>query len=88
MKEKYYNIEEIEGVSNHLQEDLIKETDSGYIVQNENHLCTLLKQLYKEFTETGEIKCNTKNIEKYSRKYQTEKLAEIIKNFRVFSLGF
>ena len=84
LKEKYYNIEEVEGVSNHLQEDLIKETNSGYIVQNENHLSILLKQLYKEFEETGEIKCNTKNIEKYSRKYQTEKLAEIIKKVSSF----
>ncbi|OFX31634.1 MAG: hypothetical protein A2X08_13160 [Bacteroidetes bacterium GWA2_32_17] len=80
LKEKYYNIEKEDEYSHHLQEDLIKETNSGYIAQDSEHLLILLEKLYKEFTETGQIKCNTKNIEKYSRKYQTEKLAEIIKN--------
>ena len=84
LKEKYYNIEEEDEYSHHLQEDLIKETNSGYIAQDSEHLLILLEKLYKEFTETGQIKCNTKNIEKYSRKYQTEKLAEIIKKVSSF----
>ncbi|HNS43149.1 MAG TPA: hypothetical protein PKN22_10350, partial [Taishania sp.] len=38
LKNKYYNIEEVEGVSKTLQEDLIKETNAGIVVENEEHL--------------------------------------------------
>ncbi len=79
LKEKYYSIDEVEGMSHHLQEDLIKETISGYIVQDAKHLQNLLGELYQEFSMHGFIQCNTINAEKYSRKVQTEKLADIIK---------
>ncbi|MEI6346629.1 MAG: hypothetical protein WCP69_01660 [Bacteroidota bacterium] len=80
LKEKYYSENEVEGFSQHLQEDLIIETESGYIIQDTNHLRLFLNQLYLEFVQKGFVKCNTKNSELYSRKEQTKKLAEIITN--------
>lgn len=85
LKEKYYTVDEVENLSQHLQEDLIKETNGGYIAQDAAHLKVLLTQLYQEFIQTGEIKCHTQNVEKYSRKAQTEELAKIIKELRVKS---
>lgn len=79
LKEKYYKLPEFEHISNHLQQDLIIETNSGIVVENEKHLYGVLEELYKEFKDFGFIKCNSHGIEKYSRKKQTEKLAEIIK---------
>lgn len=80
LKKRFYPIQEIENVSNHLQEDLIKETNSGYVIQDTKHLRTVLEQLYEEFNNRGTIRCNTINVENYSRKHQVKQLAEIIKN--------
>lgn len=78
LKEKYYTMEEIEGVSHHLQVDLIEETNSGVVVENESGLLPVLNQLYEEFEANRKIECNSKGVENYSRKIQVEKLSEII----------
>ena len=43
------------------------------------HLKEVLKELYTEFEEKGFIACDSIGVEKYSRKIQVEKLAELIK---------
>lgn len=80
LKQKYYKFYGISSINDRLQEKLITETNSGIIVKNKEHLRLTLKELYNEFKNTGMIKNNSTSYEKYSRKYQTEKLAEIIKN--------
>lgn len=62
------------------QADLIKETNSGIIVQDATHLKCVLEDLYAEFKEKGFIACDSVGVEKYSRKIQVEKLAEIVKS--------
>jgi hypothetical protein len=79
LKEKYYNIQESEFESKQLQVDLINETNSGVIVKDSQHLLMVLDDLFMEFNETGQIACHSKGVEKYSRKIQVEKLAEIVK---------
>lgn len=80
LKAMYYDIEEMDGVSNSLQVDLIKDTKSGYLVKDNLELLKTLTMLYEEFENTGLIKCNTINEENYSRKNQVKQLAEIVKN--------
>lgn len=80
LKDKYYPVGEVEGVSAHLQEDLINETHSGIIVKDKNYLAKVLADLYDEFCRTGSIECNSINISKYSRREGTRRLAEIIQN--------
>ena len=80
LKQKYFTIKEIKEISSHVQEDLINETNSGYIAKDSEHLLFLLKKLYLEFIQTGTIQCNTQKIELFSRKNQTRKMSEIIKN--------
>lgn len=80
LKDKYYPVGEVEGVSTHLQEDLIYETHSGIIVKDKNHLAKVLADLYDEFCRTGSIECNSINTDKYSRCEGTRQLAEIIQN--------
>ena len=43
------------------------------------HLKEVLEELYAEFEEKGFIACESVSVEKYSRKIQVEKLAELIK---------
>jgi HEPN domain-containing protein len=78
LKEKYYNLEDTNSPNNHLQEDIIKETNSGVVVKNEEHLKQVLKELQNEFIKKRYIECNSTGIEKYSRKIQVKKLANII----------
>lgn len=80
LKEKFYTMEEIEGVSHHLQVDLIEETKSGIVVENESGLLPVLNQLYEEFEANRKIECNSIGVENYSRKIQVKKLSEIIKS--------
>jgi len=80
LKKKYFPLKDVHECSDHLQESLIRKTNSGIIVKNKEHLLEVLNDLYKEFSETGQIACNSKDISEYSRKAQTEKLAEIIKS--------
>lgn len=82
LKKKYYRIQELETESNQLQADLINETNSGIIVKDQAHLLNVLEDLWKEFSETGQIACNSHGVEKYSRKVQVERLASLLGTFR------
>ena len=62
------------------QIDIINKTNSGIIVKDSTHLRSVIDELYNEFHSIGKIACNSVGVEKYSRKIQVEKLAEIVKN--------
>ncbi len=83
LKDKYYPVGEVEGVSTHLQEDLINETHSGIVVKDKNHLSKVLSDLYSEFAQTGSIACHSINTSKYSRREGAHQLAEVVKRFNV-----
>ena len=80
LKEKYFTSEIESSSDQNVQANLILEKDAGIIVKNKEHLLEVLNDLYKEFAETGQIACQSKNIDEYSRRNQTKKLAELIKN--------
>ncbi len=79
LKENHYNLTEFVSESKQLQADLIHETNSGIIVRDSAYLLEVLKDLYDEFQATGQIACDSIGVEKYSRKIQVEKLAELVK---------
>ena len=78
LKQKFYCVEEHETYSNTLQEDLIKETNSGVIVKNKAHLKEVLVDLHAEFKEKGFLSCDSLGFEKYSRKVQAKNLVKVI----------
>jgi hypothetical protein len=80
LKSDYFPLEDIHSESDRLQEDLIKKTNSGIAIKDCEHLKTTIDDLLEELRVTGEIACNSTNTEKYSRKIQTEKLANLIKS--------
>jgi hypothetical protein len=78
LKEKYYSLE-TNGASETLQENLIRATNSGIIVENAEHLLRTLNDLYAEHEQTGQVACESTGIEAFSRILQVEQLAEKIK---------
>ncbi|MES2799088.1 MAG: hypothetical protein V4638_03665 [Bacteroidota bacterium] len=80
LKRKFYKIEELESESNQLQAELVEKTNSGIAVKDQFHLIEVLQALYIEFEEKGFIACDSIGVENYSRKIQTQKLAEMIKS--------
>lgn len=80
LKKQFYTMKEFDGLSTHLQEDLINETNSGIVVRDKQHLSQVLADLYEEFKATGRIACNSTNTEKLSRKGRAEELANLVKS--------
>ena len=78
LKEKYYPSSEQSG-NTRLQEDLIRETNSGIVIKDKAHLEREFGILYNEFLQKGSVECNSVGIENYSRKKQTSLLADLIK---------
>ena len=85
LKEKYYNMNNKEESSANLQEELILKTNSGIIVNNSEHLYKILNKVYEEFELNGMVKCNSINIEDYSRKKQVEYLSKKITSLLLFA---
>ena len=77
LKEKYYNIED-NFSSTQVQVNVIAKTNSGVYIEDSNQLFDELHQLYKEFKETGNIKCESKDIEQFSRKIQAKRMCDCI----------
>lgn len=80
LREKYFTSEIGSSTDQNVQANLILEKDAGIFVKNKEHLLEVLNELYEEFSKTGRIACQSKNIDECSRRYQTKILAEIIKN--------
>ncbi len=78
LKEQMTNHHDEKGISNHLQEDILKDTDAGIPVKDPEYLKSVIKSLCGDFKKKGYIECNSHGYEQYSRSYQTGKLAKII----------
>ncbi|NLL27625.1 MAG: glycosyltransferase family 4 protein [Bacteroidales bacterium] len=80
LKKKYFKTQTIKGLSENSQADLIRKTNSGIVVKDKEHLYKVLDDLFSEFEEKHYIENHTIGVENYSRKIQTEKLVEALKN--------
>lgn len=78
LKRKYFYVNEMTGEDDKLQENLIRKTNGGVIVENHDQLEKHLLELSSEMNEKGKIECDSKDIQEYSRKGQTERLAKKI----------
>ncbi len=78
LKKVYFPMTNNKMFDENLQEQVIKKTQSGYVIKNERELYHLLLKLNKELKENKQLECNSINLEQYSRKAQTAKLANII----------
>ena len=76
LKQKYYTIQEPKNLSNHLQRDLILETQSGIVVQDYSDLKIQLQNLAEEFKTKKQIDCNSVGVDQFSRKIQAKIICE------------
>lgn len=78
LKLEYYKVKENGNFSESLQEDLIKETNSGNIVIDASELFIILEELCHEFSLTNEIKSPSTKTDNHSRKNYVKVLAEYL----------
>ena len=78
LRKKYYPESVIPGMKDTIQADMIIETNSGIVAQDKQHLLQIMQSISKEFSKTGFVACNSSGYEQYSRRKQTEKLANLV----------
>jgi hypothetical protein len=61
-----------------IMEKIISDCKAGYICQDESELQDILRLVFKEFREHGQLTCTTQGYERFSREKQVRKLADII----------
>lgn len=76
---EFYRLGETGMRGRRVQEDMIRATQSGVIVQDEEHLVDTLAALYREFLLNGRIACNSVGTEAYSRESHARGMAEIVR---------
>lgn len=77
LKSKFFPSERIYGISDSLQEDLIKETTSGIIVEDIAKLKDVFINLIVEHQSNKKIICNSTNYEQFSRIRQAEDYCQL-----------
>lgn len=80
LKQDHYHVKSDSPVER--QKEIILETNAGILVKDQAHLYDVLTTLLQEFQQNGAIACNSVGVEKYSRKIQVKKLAELVKNLK------
>ena len=79
LKNEYFVLDDKKWSHHTPQEDLIRLTQSGIIVKDEEHLFNVLAELCSEFDAKSYIENNAIGVENYSRKVQSKILANLIK---------
>lgn len=80
LKNAHHYLRDDKKYSNNLQEELIRKTESGFVIKDQIELYAMLKRISDEFIIHGRIDCNTKQIDEYSRKHQARIYCDVIRN--------
>ncbi|MDD4148523.1 MAG: glycosyltransferase [Bacteroidales bacterium] len=78
LRNKYYGFNDNFAKEIEIQKEIINDTNSGIVIKNEEDLLKVLIDLNREFKETNMIKCETRNVDKYSRKNMTHELTTVL----------
>jgi len=80
LRKRHFSIKETSNDNTQLQADVLRKTNGGIVVKDASHLQVVLTSLRAEFLQTGNIACDSRDIEQYSRRIQAERLASLIKS--------
>ena len=80
LRKRYFSIEESSNGNTQLQADVLRKTNGGIVVTDAANLQRVFTSLQEEFLRTGNIACDSRDIEQYSRRIQVERLASLIKS--------
>jgi len=78
LKEAHFPLPEDTSFNQNLQQEIIAYTKSGYAIQNREELHAVLLSLHQELQENRMLPCHSVQVEDFSRKKQTERLAALI----------
>lgn len=76
---EFYDRDGVEKRNRRAQEDMIRATQSGVVIRDEEDLVDTLSDLYREFLGNGRIACNSVGTEAYSRESHARRMAEIMR---------
>lgn len=79
IKRTYYKVDDSNSLNNKMQEELLIKTNSGLLIENSDHLYSVLTKLSDEFSINKKIFCNSTSTNNYSRTQRTKELANKIK---------
>lgn len=82
LKERHYNLQESSARDDRPMERLIEDTAAGVVVRDAAHLDEVLHGLLDEFARNGKIACASSGTERFSRREQAGRLAEILKELK------
>ena len=80
LRKRHFSIKETSNDNTQLQADVLRKTNGCIVVKDASHLQVVLTSLRAEFLQTGNIACDSRDIEQYSRRIQAERLASLIKS--------
>lgn len=80
LKARYYNMDVFDTGDSRVLESLIEETGAGTVVRDAGHLREVLANLYDELLEHGQISCQSQDVERFSRRAQAGRMAELVKD--------
>lgn len=83
LRKKYYEYKVVSGMRDSVQADMITQTHSGIVARDKQHLLQIIQEISDEFIKTGSVACNSVGYELYSRRFQTEKLAKLVKDLTI-----
>ncbi len=79
LKARHYNLDDADARDSRVLETLLEETGAGTVVRDAAHLREVLADLYDEFLQNGEVACHSHGIERFSRRTQAGRMAEVVK---------
>jgi glycosyltransferase involved in cell wall biosynthesis len=79
LKQQYFNFNDLNAANNEVQSDVIEKTNAGITLRDRNHLSAVLNEMSEEFQKSGSIRCESVNIDIYSRKLHLQNFAKHIR---------
>lgn len=62
-----------------IMERIVAETRAGTVVRDAEHLGAVLAELYAEFLQTGRVACESHGVERFSRRTQAGRMANVLR---------
>ena len=79
LRKRFFSIKEDLNASDQLQAELLNKTQGGIVVEDAEHLKRVLDELCVAFKKEGQIRCDSHDVDQFSRQLQTERLAIFLK---------
>lgn len=79
LKARHYGYDDAGATDTGIMERLLDETGAGIVVRDADHLRVVLADLYDEFVRSGRVACDSRDIDRFSRRTQAGRIAKLVK---------